>query len=60
MRLHAIKRSRLLVGFAFMAILLLMPAMVSAQEKIAFMSDRDGNYEIYIMDINGTNQVRLT
>jgi len=28
--------------------------------KIAFMSDRDGNYEIYIMNIDGSEQIRLT
>jgi len=28
--------------------------------KIAFTSDRDGNYEIYIMNIDGTNLTRLT
>ncbi|MFC1538447.1 T9SS type A sorting domain-containing protein [Candidatus Latescibacterota bacterium] len=28
--------------------------------KIAFVSDRDGDTEIYIMDIDGTNQERLT
>ncbi len=28
--------------------------------KIAFTSDRDGNREIYVMDADGTNQVRLT
>jgi len=28
--------------------------------KIAFHSDRDGNYEIYIMDADGSNQTRLT
>ena len=28
--------------------------------KIAFTSDRDGNLEIYVMDADGTNQVRLT
>jgi len=27
---------------------------------IAFESDRDGNYEIYIMNADGTNQVNLT
>lgn len=60
MRLHAISRSKVLVGLAFMTILLLMPALVSAQEKIAFQAQRDGNPEIYIMDANGTNQLRLT
>ncbi|UCG27058.1 MAG: PD40 domain-containing protein [Bacteroidales bacterium] len=29
-------------------------------EQVAFMSDRDGNYEIYIMNIDGSNQKRLT
>lgn len=28
--------------------------------KIAFTSDRDGNREIYVMNDDGTNQVRLT
>ncbi len=28
--------------------------------KIAFSSNRDGNYEIYVMDSDGTNQQNLT
>ncbi len=28
--------------------------------KIAFASDRDGNYEIYVMDSDGSNATRLT
>ena len=28
--------------------------------KIAFASDRDGNYEIYVMNPDGTNATRLT
>lgn len=28
--------------------------------KIAFASDRDGNYEIYVMNADGTDQVNLT
>ena len=28
--------------------------------KIAFMSDRDGNQEIYVMNADGSNQTRLT
>jgi len=31
-----------------------------ANGKIAFTSDRDGNREIYVMNADGTNQVRLT
>ena len=29
-------------------------------KQIAFSSDRDGNFEIYVMDINGDNLTRLT
>ncbi|MTI22251.1 DUF5050 domain-containing protein [Fulvivirga sp. RKSG066] len=29
-------------------------------KQIAFMSNRDGNFEIYIMDVDGSNQTRLT
>ncbi len=29
-------------------------------EKIAFSSDRDGNFEIYVMNADGSNPVRLT
>ena len=28
--------------------------------KIAFESSRDGNYEIYIMNLDGSGQARLT
>jgi hypothetical protein len=28
--------------------------------KIAFTSDRDGNFEIYIMNVDGSGQVNLT
>ncbi|MGR3296281.1 MAG: TolB family protein, partial [Candidatus Bathyanammoxibius sp.] len=28
--------------------------------RIAFPSDRDGNYEIYVMDADGSNLERLT
>ena len=40
----------------------LTPLMVGddAQAQIAFSSDRDGNYEIYVMDADGKNQRRLT
>ena len=40
----------------------LMPLMVAvdAQAQIAFVSYRDGNPEIYVMDADGKNQRRLT
>ena len=28
--------------------------------RIAFMTDRDGNFEIYVMEHDGTNPVNLT
>jgi Tol biopolymer transport system component len=36
------------------------PNKVEKSLKIAFLSDRDGNAEIYVMDVDGTNQTRLT
>ena len=33
---------------------------VDAQARIAFMSDRDGNTEIYVMDADGGNPQNLT
>ncbi len=36
------------------------PAWSPDGSKIAFVSDRDGNDEIYVMNANGTGQTRLT
>ena len=38
------------------------PAMAATplSGKIAFVSNRDGNQQIYIMNADGTNQTRLT
>ena len=41
-------------------LLTLLIVAVDAQAQIAFSSERDGNPEIYVMDINGKNQRRLT
>lgn len=60
MRLHAIMRSTLSLGFVLTAILLLTPAVLTAQERIAFESQRDGNPEVYIVDLDSTIQRRLT
>ena len=40
--------------------LMLLTVCVDAQAQIAFYSDRDGNFEIYVMDANGGNQRKLT
>ena len=47
---------------ASFVVLGLTPLMVcvDAQAQIAFVSHRDGNPEIYVMDIGGQNQRRLT
>ena len=31
-----------------------------ANDRIAFDSDRDGNFDVYVMDADGSNQTRLT
>ena len=47
---------------AGVVVLGLTPLMVDvdAQAQIAFSSERDGNFEIYVMDADGSNQRRLT
>ncbi len=47
---------------ASVIVLVLTPMMVvvGAQARIAFVSDRDRNYEIYLMDDDGKNQRNLT
>ena len=47
---------------ASVIVLVLTPMMVvvGAQARIAFSSDRDRNYEIYLMDDDGKNQQNLT
>ena len=49
----------ILVGLVVLGLTLLM-VCVDAQAQIAFASERNGNPEIYVMDINGKNQHRLT
>ncbi|MBA2349833.1 MAG: PD40 domain-containing protein, partial [Solirubrobacterales bacterium] len=54
-----------LLTCSLLAAALLMPAFASAalpgaNGKIAFVSGRDGNDEIYVMDPDGSNQTRLT
>ena len=48
-----------LVGVVVLGLTLLM-VCVDVHAQIAFVSHRDGNMEIYVMDINGENQQNLT
>ena len=36
------------------------PKVYPDNRKIVFMSDRDDNWEIYIMDFDGSNQINLS
>ncbi|MFL5434279.1 MAG: TolB family protein, partial [Myxococcales bacterium] len=36
------------------------PSVSPDGRKIAFMSDRDGDIEIYVMNLDGSNPTRLT
>ena len=49
----------LLAGTVVLVLTSLM-VCVEAQAQIAFVSDRDGNREIYVMDADGGNLRRLT
>ena len=59
MQVPRIKRIHLFYT-SVLAALLLLPTPMFAQEKVVFESQRDGNNEIYLMDANGANQLRLT
>ncbi len=51
---------RLVLASAVVLSLIPLMVCVDAQGQIAFVSERDGNLEIYVMDTNGKNQRRLT
>jgi dipeptidyl aminopeptidase/acylaminoacyl peptidase len=34
--------------------------VLAAQEKVVFESNRDGNFEVYVMNADGSNQTRMT
>ena len=49
-----------LSAFLFITAAIAQTPTLRANGKIAFTSDRDGNREIYVMNPDGTGQVRLT
>ena len=48
------------IALSSLAVLLAFSCGGGETEKIAFVSDQDGDPEIYIMDVDGLNQVPLT
>ena len=50
----------LVLASVVVLMLVLLMVYIEAQAQITFMSDRDGNWEIYVMDADGGNQQRLT
>ena len=63
----SLKPNYRLLFFAGLFIVLLIGAMVARnalashhKAQIAFSSTRDGNLEIYVMDADGNNLIRLT
>jgi Tol biopolymer transport system component len=62
-REHRMKQMTLIVLLALVvaAALIIAPAMAAVSgEKIAFVSNRDGIDNIYVMNADGTNPIRLT
>ena len=52
--------AHLILAGVIVLVLTLLMVCVDAQARIAFMSDRDWNWEIYVMDNHGGNQRNLT
>ena len=50
----------MIIASIVVLVLTLLMAVIDAQAQIAFVSQRDGNPEIYVMDADGNNQRRLT
>ncbi len=48
------------IGMVLCSLILVMPVAAANEGKIAFCSFREGNSEIYVMNVNGTNVTRLT
>ena len=52
--------AHLILAIVMVLVLTLLMVCVDAQAQIAFSSNRDGNWGIYVMDNDGNNQRRLT
>ena len=52
--------AHLILADVIVLILMLLMVCVDAKARIAFMSDRDWHWEIYVMDADGANLRNLT
>jgi len=52
--------AHLILAIVVVSVLTLLMVCVDAQAQIAFASNRDGNWEIYVMDVDGGNQRNLS
>ena len=61
-RRHRVSRRGLITLIILVLFALALPVSGAAAEdgRIVFHSERDGNFEIYVMNANGTGQTRLT
>src|SRR5437879_512873 len=58
--LRPVMKLSLLLLFAIQIGMFAILAHAAPVEKILFASDRDGNFEIYVMNPDGTQNTRLT
>ena len=49
-----------ILAIVIVFVLTLLMVCVDTQAQIVFSSERDGNWEIYMMDADGRNQRKLT
>jgi Tol biopolymer transport system component len=54
------KKWRYFIVILIVIVLLVLPSASLENGRIAFVSDRDGNMNIYVMSVDGTGQTRLT
>ncbi|HVE58345.1 MAG TPA: hypothetical protein VNB22_16050 [Pyrinomonadaceae bacterium] len=60
MKLQQFIQNKLARAIGLTALFLMFSTVLTAQEKIAFETLRDGNFEIYVMNADGSNPVNLT
>jgi Tol biopolymer transport system component len=60
MNLQRFIQNKIMRAIGLTALLLMLSTVMLAQEKIAFESLRDGNFEIYVMNADGSNPINLT